>query len=114
MKKTYIFRRYIQRPRLFTEMWIPAVWSRDQLELSYSNSGDFFINDSFIQQHNIESFTIHSHKQVTRSKLYVRSPSGEYIVPDFFKKVLSIFLLPIDLMTSKIAIYLLLKLVLTN
>jgi hypothetical protein len=94
MKKTYIFRRYRDRPRIFTERWVPATWTRNEVELIESNNDDFFTNQQFATDHNIQTYTIKSHKQVLRSKLYVRDPSWNYIIPEFFQEnILNFFIL---------------------
>lgn len=86
MKRTYIFRRYIQKPKLFIDLWIPSVWTRDEVEVLITNVNDIFMNQQFIDSNNINVYTITSHKQVNRSKLYIRRPSWEYIVPELFQE----------------------------
>jgi len=86
MRKTYFFRTYINRPLLFTQWWIPPIWDREEINLLEKNNRDFFINELFIQENNINSYVIESHKQVTRTKLYTRDPEWNYIIPNFYQE----------------------------
>jgi hypothetical protein len=95
IRRTYFFRRYTDKPRIFVDWWIPSVWNNsNEVEVISWDNDDFFMNWSFVNQNNISTYTINSHKLVRRSKLYTRSPDWTYIVPEFFQEnIIKFFIL---------------------
>lgn len=95
IRRTYFFRRYTDRPRIFVDWWIPSVWNNsNEVEVINWENDDFFMNWNFVNQNNISTYTINSHKLVRRSKLYTRSPDWTYIVPEFFQEnIIKFFIL---------------------
>lgn len=94
IRRTYFFRRYTNRPRIFVDWWIPSVWNNNEVEVINWNNDDFFINWNYVDDNNISTYTINSHKQVRRAKLFTRSPDWTYLVPDFFQEnIIKFFIL---------------------